>query len=296
MVFEQWLPTWRERAAGEEPVEPGSSLAAEDLALPVLPVSHLAWMNLLAAVDHLQALRDLWMGTKSLHAFASNTLLRSAILTASTCVYLLDDSPGVTRRERQMRAGLAAVSDFEDALQFHKAASVLADSLGHAAVQASGRGAAALDQRVDMARAAAKANGATAAQVRGGLKAYLCVKTAAQVLGRTSPGTGDRQVITVGLNTIWQQGSADAHGRYWQWQQRSRLKVTPHEDSLRMTVAANLDEVVMGLQAAFLVTNECWRLWDLRRLDHRRHTAGQTPTAPTGRGSAFVRSVPDRRG
>ena len=106
-VFEQALPEWEDRVRKAPVVQPGSSLDGD---VQVFPDGvNAAWLNMTVAVDHLTVLRELWLKTGVVHAFADATLLRAALLAASTAVYLLDDSPGVSRQDRVRRGAGRAV-------------------------------------------------------------------------------------------------------------------------------------------------------------------------------------------
>lgn len=279
-MFDEWLPHWADRAGQNQTVEPGSSLHGDDEALQGLRCSHTAWMGLVASIDHLQALRDLWMASRTLHAFADNTLLRSAVLTASTCVYLLDDAPGVTRQDRCRRAALAAIDEARDELRFHQAIQPMAAGLGAEAVAVGEANIARLVELEEQATAVAKHHGATAKEVRSGLLAHRCVSAAADLLARTSPEE-EAPMLAVGVRTLWQQGSADAHGRLWQWGLGDR------EGS---SVMASMDEVFNGLQAAFLIVNQAWRLWDLRSRNQTGHPVAGAAPGPVGPGASFVKA------
>lgn len=64
-----------------------------------------------------------------------------------------------------------------------------------------------------------------------------------------------------GLRAVWQKGSADAPARTWQTMTRRDPGDTP-------MLRADISELMNGLNAATLVLNEAWRLWDARRVNH----------------------------
>lgn len=285
-VFDQWLPSWQERTARQDPIEPGSSLAADDRSLPLVGPSRLAWMGFVTAVDHLDACRALWVINQQLHLSAFNTLLRSALLGAATCVYLLDDSPGVTRDERRRRASLAGLSEWRDSQRFKASLGPMAAALPMYDPLREADATEAAKARERALEARARTYGATKAEIGRGLVATACVTTAAKVLARTSPV--DEASIMVGVSSVWQQGSADAHGRMWQW--HTRLAVDGRLRAGEQVLEPRHEDAAMGVQAAALITNEALRLWDLRRQRHRSDHVSRPLSTPTGPGASFFRS------
>lgn len=80
------------------PVEPDSDLAGDRLQVPDLWVDTLATRRLKAAVDYLTGVRDLVIsGT---HFYAPFALIRSALETSATVVWLLQPKERKTRLER----------------------------------------------------------------------------------------------------------------------------------------------------------------------------------------------------
>ena len=214
-----------------------------------------------SAVDHLKALRDLWMKASSLHAFADATILRAALLAASTAVYLLDDSLGVTRQERIRRGALAALSDHRDHRRHQRALTELTESLGEQSMAAHTSLLAQLREWEARADRVAEQAGATLGQRKNGLIATDCIVLAGQVTSRHETGR-TRLLLESGIRSVWQKGSADAHGRSWQTMSRVRSR----DDDPRLS--ASVSEIVTGLQAAALVLNQAWRIWDLRSVQH----------------------------
>jgi hypothetical protein len=220
-------------------------------------------------VDHLKALRDLWDDASTVHAFAGATLLCGALLAAATPVYLLDDNPGVGRSARVKRGALAALRDHRDHLWHQTAMSELTATLGEEAVAAHQGLIGPLQEWTARAERVAREHGATQKEIRSGLVATECSVQAGRVLSRHQ--RPEEQIrLESALRAVWQKGSADGHSRTWQTMTRRNPAGGP-------VLSADILELVNGLNAATLVLNEGWRLWDLRRVNH---LARQLPMPP----------------
>jgi hypothetical protein len=257
-IFDDALPAWDERTRQPADAEPGSSLDGD---IKIYPnVAAIAWQGITSAVDHLKALRDLWMTTGSVHAFADATLLRAALLAAATTLYLLDDSPGVARRDRVRRGALAALSDHRDHLWHQTAMTEMTASLGEEATAAHQGLITRLQEWIARAEQVARDHGATSKEVGRGLVDTACIVQTGRVIGRHE--SREQQIrLESGLRAVWQKGSADAHSRTWQTMTRRNADGGP-------LLRANIPELINGLNAATLVLNEAWRLWDLRTVNH----------------------------
>ncbi len=268
-IFDDALPAWDERTREPADAEPGSSLDGD---IKIYPnVAAIGWQGITSAVDHLKALRDLWMTAGSVHAFADATLLRAALLAAATTVYLLDDSPGIARRDRVKRAALAALSDHRDHLWHQTAMTEMTATLGEKATATHQRLITRLREWASRAEQVAREHGATQKELRNGLVATDCIVRAGHVISRHQPP--EQQIwLQSGLRAVWQKGSADAHARTWQTMSRRNPDGSP-------LLRADVPELMNGLNAATLVLNEAWRLWDVRRVNH---LARQLPNPPPG--------------
>lgn len=104
-----------------------------------------------------------------------------------------------------------------------------------------------------------------------GLVATDCIVQAGRVISRHQPP--EQQIrLESGLRAVWQKGSADAHARTWETMTRRNPDGSP-------LLRADISELMNGLNAATLVLNEAWRLWDVRRVNH---LARQLPNPPPG--------------
>jgi hypothetical protein len=268
-VFDGALPAWDDRTRQPPDVEPGSSLDG-DIKI-YSNVAAIAWQGLTSAVDHLKALRDLWMTAGSVHAFADATLLRAALLSAATTVYLLDDSPGVARRDRVKRGALAAVSDHRDHLRHQSGMTEMTATLGEAATATHQALITRLQEWIARAEHVARDHGATREEIRRGLVDTTSIVQAGRVISRHE--SREQQIrLESGIRAVWQKGSADAHARTWQTMTRRNLAGSP-------LLRADIPELINGLNAATLVLNEAWRLWDQRRINHLDR---QLPDPPDG--------------
>lgn len=285
-LFDDALDQWRGRARREKEIEDGSSLAAEDGALP--GASGLTWVALCSGVNHLTALRSLWRTTKRLHVFADPTLLRAALLAASTAVYYLDASPGVDRRERLRRLALGKLADADDRLRAARLSLDLAFALGYDAADEL-RYRDAVQEEYDDAASVAQAFGATRAQRGGPLPANLCVKVAAEVTARKYPPSM-RQAVSLAYRLAWQIGSADAHSRLWQV--LARLAKTSNPS--RAPIEPDLDQSLAILHAAADVLNHGWLLWQLRSVNHAALVARHVEMPPLIEGALRHLQSPER--
>src|SRR5690349_10164537 len=91
----------------------GSDLAADDVDGPWPRVSEVVMGSLIAAHDHLVAVRD-HVRFRRLYLYADATLLRSALLSAAQAVWIL--APG-ERTERQRRCRTLAAHGYAEQLK-----------------------------------------------------------------------------------------------------------------------------------------------------------------------------------
>lgn len=109
------IARWQERNEQEAPApQPGSDLAADDVATAYLQTSHVVATHFAYAVDHLNALRALIVDAKLVPMGAPFTLLRSALENACAVVWLLGPDEPRTRALRRLRSGLADAKDSTD--------------------------------------------------------------------------------------------------------------------------------------------------------------------------------------
>lgn len=285
-LFDDALDQWRARARREKEIDDGSSLAAEDAALP--GASGFTWVALCSGVNHLTALRSLWLTTKRLHVFADPTLLRAALLAASTAVYYLDASAGVDRRERLRRLALGKLADAHDRLTAAKLTVDWAIASGDDAADEL-RYRDAVQTEYDNAAGVAKAHGATRAQRGGPLPANLCVKVAAEATASKYPPSM-RQAVSIAYRLAWQMGSADAHSRLWQV--LARLAQT--NDPSRAPIEPDLGQSLNILFAAADVLNHGWWLWQLRSRNHAALLARDVEPPPLIAGALRHVQSPER--
>lgn len=91
-----------------------SELATDDLDWPGFPASQIAWSGLAAAADHLNAIRR-HVEVRTLFASAHLTLVRSALVGAAQCVWVLGPSdPG----ERVSRSRTVTAEIYRRHLQY----------------------------------------------------------------------------------------------------------------------------------------------------------------------------------
>ncbi len=110
-IADTWpeLDTWRAQLTTTAPPPPGSDLAVDDTDFRPWCTSALARGGLMAAVDHLQAIR-IHLKAESGFPHATGTLLRGALLGGSQAVWLLspDDRSERLKRSRELAQEMAS--------------------------------------------------------------------------------------------------------------------------------------------------------------------------------------------
>jgi hypothetical protein len=135
----------------------------------------------------------------------------------------------------------------------------LTATLGESAVATYEQLLATVQTWIDKATQVAEAYGATKQEIGRGVTATTCIITAGRVVSKGSSPV-ERLRLEAGIRSVWQRGSADAHGRTWQ----ARTRALAHE---REALRVDIGELLNGIQAVTLVLNEAWRVWDLRSLN-----------------------------
>ncbi len=229
---------WNERIRlTPAPVEAGSDMAADDLAAAYLHLSHAVQNSLHVASDHLHSLLMLVEEAKWLHAFAPYTLVRAALESAATVVWLLaPEAPEERVRRRLVLAmGDARYRGDIDALIGVETSRVERDEEVLTIAARSGLDRSSL----------------------GTPPGYETIITGAGAhLGNTNL-----------YRVAWKGASGLAHGRLWATTALLRLEGLGDEMDGTQTVQVNPDlgRVVNAMAIAVLMTREAWRLYDLRR-------------------------------
>jgi hypothetical protein len=173
---------------GEFPVNPGSSLAGDDVASDPYQVSHAVRMCLTAGTDHLHATKVLVVDQQILHLAAPSSLARGALETLSAAYWILHPRQ---RNERVTRALRWHAKNMQDAER----------ATGNLNLQ----GHVQLDIKLAKLDAIALNRGLDTKPIRRG---YSSTETVEYV---------DRQAtdLPYGVTFPWRMCSGFAHGRPW---------------------------------------------------------------------------------
>ncbi|TNC19778.1 hypothetical protein FHE66_02735 [Georgenia sp. 311] len=251
-----------------DPVELGSSLAADDALESGYLLSTVAWYGITTAMDHLLlAADDLTNADAPLRPSAFFTVTRAALLGASQSVWVLtgnrterlNRARSVMADERKLHATF--LSDYTKDPVIAKDVSADFLTLIEATVER-------LDE--DKKRLLkARADGG----YKGTFESTAMMRAAAQHLA----GRDDWQRRALAYE--WRMSSAAAHARMWPFHVRPTDSTPlPGGGGEIRRLSSSLQEVVQSFGAAVLMLNEAWRLWDLRRTAPlKRQTEGQMP-------------------
>jgi hypothetical protein len=234
-----------------------SSLAADDKAFPLMPTSQVAYNGILGAVEHLHLFRTTFMATRLLYPAAYYTVLRSALMGAAQAVWVLA-GPRPNRLDHALRIFI------DDVNQKRKLINDLGDLTDEQQAHAD-RDRAKLAARLDEAATAATGLGMTFRDITSyKLDMTTVIKEAISLANPQN--TVEAAAIRSGAGLLWRMTSGHAHGT-----PSSRLNLIRFDDVVRRpdgSAFAKPDspiEYISGAAAAAtLLTNEAWRLYDLR--------------------------------
>lgn len=248
---------WQHRLLAPDVPDRGSSLAADDDAFPRMSCSQLAWWGMSVGVEHLDAtlrlFNDQVAGGGPILPAANFTVLRAALVGSSQAIVLLAPS----KRQERVNYGLQiAHEEYRQVFNFRKRL------LEHPGLVLAGREAA--DRNDYLTRFAANrdevADLLKARGVAPRLTDTAMIERAAE-LSHTDPA--DAQLLQSSVMMEWALGSGAAHGR---------LLMTMHRQSSFRTEAGDValfgstyEQVAMPIVGVFLLLNQAWRVWDLRR-------------------------------
>jgi len=255
---EDAVAAWRPRLLDPQEPEPGSSLAKDDETFPPMPCSMLAWWGLSSAVEHLDAgLRLLAEQTARGGLYFSDanyTVLRAGLLGASQAAVLLLPHG----RQRRTTYGLQLAHE-----EFRRALNIRKDLHKHDGLPENLRTAAADTRFLDsligpMERAAALLD------ERDVRKKSLSDTDLTQLAGGLVHASGpDALLLQLGQEMEWRLASGSAHGQLLVSMHRAGGHRT--EGNVAM-FAGDHDDIAQTVARVFLLANQAWRAWDLRRL------------------------------
>jgi hypothetical protein len=228
------------------PVEPGSSLAGDDAALGSLRVSHAAWFAWSLAVDHLEAVRALIEDVGQTQPWAHHTLLRSALETAVTAVWLLAPKQRDERVRRRLKLQGQEIYESERAQR-----------LSGLTPAPPGRPPA---ERRDEVKKLASARGLDPNAVLSRFS-YANVLREAAIDIPYDPDV---------LELIWMTGSGIAHGRSWATIAFLNREALPGDtDDVRLLkITASVEQLVLVAATGLLIVDRGRALYEAHRVRH----------------------------
>lgn len=221
-------------------VEERSVLWFDDRLTRPYQTSHVVSYLLLTAVDHLHCLRTVMVEAKSQHIFAPFTLIRSAIESASTAVWLLspkDRAVRVTRSLQLERNNLTMFGKALTAIGIDPETSIAA--------------------RLALLQEAVQRAGADSGAVMGSFPAV-------QTIIRKASEEARMPRLVLGA---WQLSSGSAHGKTWAGQQTSTFVESPETstaDVLSGVLTSNETAIYQVLFPALVVVNRGMELQSMR--------------------------------
>lgn len=239
------VDAWQQRTGDEElsaswEVQAGSALDADDRAANPYQVSHAARQALIAAVDHQHAVVALIRDAQTLHTWSPYTLLRGAIETAATAMWLLAPDNGQERLQRRLRLMAKDAAEGDEAAR-------------EAGLTPRRPMSERRRQLQDIAR-------------HNGLHPTQSVKkpTSTGIVREAEAASGSR----VHVLTAWRVGSGFAHGRVWSMlSMLDKAAMLPGEagDVYELRVTNSLDRVLWCAWAAEDVTRAAIGRYDRLR-------------------------------
>jgi hypothetical protein len=234
-------------------IAPGSDLAADDVDGPWPRISEVVMGSLVAAHDHLVAVRD-HVRSRRLYIYADASLLRSALLSAAQAFWILAPEE---RAERQRRCRTLAAHDYAEHLKYLKdlsrvqaaqsATDTLRPSLAAEAQEAVAGVAAALTARRE------------AADERARFNATDVIQQACAV------AFSEDRVTALKVLAQWRHGSAAAHGLDWHVLGKVETSLTVVDEERMVLVSrASLDDLVPTFVYAVFLLTQGFALLDLR--------------------------------
>lgn len=248
---------WEHRTPGLDDVDERSSLNKDDSPFPNNPVRSAASYGLIAAIDHLGLAADL-SSFPTKRPSSIFTVTRAALLGASQAVWVLSG----TRTQRRLRA--LSVAGDERKMHRSYVNGYARDSFIRRIAPEEARQLGDLAEKLttEMQSVHGLLRGTPYA---GDFKSTTMMAEAAEHLA-SQPDMDDW--LRLALGHEWRMASAAAHARAWPLHIRETHRESLSNGSEVRTLRSTLPEVVQAVGAATLMTNEAWRLWDLRRARH----------------------------
>lgn len=244
---------WGEQSHREQRVQAGSRTAGDDELTEPYHLSHVVAVHLGVALDHLLALRALFVDAQALHMAAPFTLTRSALENAAQALWLLTPDDQTTRVRRRMQLAV------QDARERDRVAVLLGEGR---------EGRQALPARYDRLAGIASRAGIPRDVVLGRATAVGTVVAAADDVP---------QLAGLHMEAIWRICSGYAHGASWSLiSAGARERVGPGtEDDPVSTYSVTADgrTLLTVTKAAVASLREARVQHDRHRLRWRHHSA-----------------------
>lgn len=241
------LDEWQIKVAKPFRPDANTQLAADDVDWPHFPHSTVAWSGLVAATDHLSAIRR-HIEARQLFPLAHPTLCRTALIGASQVVWVLapDDRADRLRRSRTVLAFI-----YKNHLQYLRGLQSVADT-PHSGTDTV---AALVDQL--LSELALKRN---ADNQNESLNTTNMIRSAAET-AFTKPELVEQVVLA------WQSGSGAAHGLPWGlFGTPGTVQSGPADaDGIaEFQAGGSLSRIANSYMAAFYLAEKGWKLIEQR--------------------------------
>lgn len=240
------LHEWQKRTEKAYVPLPGSALAEDSDDWPYFPVSTVAWSGLIAASDHLSAIRS-HIEARNLFPLAQLTLCRSALVGAAQAVWVLASDD---RQERVRRGRTVTNYLYKYHLNFLRKLQGWSDT-PHVGTDAV---AVHVEQRLGELKAKREADGD-----RTELNTTQMIESAA------SSAFADQKKVDETL-MAWQGGSGAAHGQPWPlFGTPGTEQTSVRSDGLaEFQAGGSLARIGNYYMAAFYLAEHGWVLFDRR--------------------------------
>jgi hypothetical protein len=254
----QWQQTM---SAEPAQVEAGSDLAGDDAVFRNFSVSSLVGYSLAAATEHLDFTLSVMKQTSTLYPTAYLTVLRTSLLAASHAAWILSPDD---RSERQLRA-----------LQF------LADDLRTQLVMVQGtftataEALAAKDKMTALLRSRQAELQPIAAVLKPGLQIAKCKINNTEIIEVVAQSTHDEELVQGGVNMVWRNTSAAAHGsRGFATMRLKQSQIVEGQAGTKFSLLRGdlTNDIGPAAASATLALSFAFKMHDQRRLKGQRLT------------------------
>lgn len=222
-----------------------------------MPCSQLAWWGMSVGVEHVDATLRLLQAQVGdggpIFPAANFTVLRAALVGSAQSIVLL----APRRRDERTSYGLQiAHEEYRQLLNFRKRV------LEHPGLVPAARDAAT--RKDYLTRSTTKlAEIASLLDARGLPKRLTDTSMIERAAALVHADPTDADLLRSSVEMEWALGSGAAHGRLLMTLQRPSSFRT--EGGNTALLASTYEEVAMPIVGVFLMLNDAWRLWDLRR-------------------------------